>query len=214
MPPSSSPTPANVPAAACSIALPAATDPVKQIWSTAPEPISLVVSSCDSVSVRNRPLGRPGLVHRLLKAVADQQRLRGVLEDHGIAGHQRGHHRIDRRQIGIIPRRDGEHDADRLARDVAPEALLRLRHDRRQRALGQRDHGARAFLEPAELVAAVAHRPAHLPGELGADLGAHRQHRVDRLGEDLPALRDRHALPFGLRLARGRDRGLDLGGGR
>ena len=51
----------EVPAAARSIAWPAATEPVKQIWSTAPEPISLVVSSWVSVSVRNRPFGKPAL---------------------------------------------------------------------------------------------------------------------------------------------------------
>jgi hypothetical protein len=149
-----------------------------------------------------------------LEAVTDQQCLCGVLQDHGIAGHQGRHHGVHRREVGIVPRRHGEHESDRLARDVALEALLGLRDDVSERAVGERNHGSRAFLETVQLVAAVAHRSTHLPGELGPDLGTHRQHGVDRPAEDFPALGKRHALPFGLRLAGGRDRRFDLGSGR
>ena len=103
-------------------------------------------SGCVVVRKRERAeqaLRQPCFVHRGLKAIPDQQRLGGVLEQHRIAGHQRGHHGVHRGEIRIIPRRDREHDTDRLARDVAPEALLRLGNDVAS-ALGERDHRARS----------------------------------------------------------------------
>ena len=154
-----------------------------------------------------------GFVHRLLEAVADQQRLRGVLQEHGVAGHQRRHDRIDRRQIRIVPRRDGEHDADRLARDVALEAGLRLRNDvgaarsrpaRSSRARAPRSRSARRRRSgsggPSARRARARSRRAS---------PAWRRRRL-RQGS-CRALRHGHALPFGLRRAGGRDRCPNLG---
>ena len=128
--------------------------------------------------VLEEALRQPGLVGRRLKALADEQRLRRVLQEHRVAGHQRREDRVDGGEVRIVPRRDDQHDAERLALHIAAEARLLLRHERRQRLLGDRRHVARALLEPA-LLAAEAHRPAHLPGELRHDLVVHREQRVE-----------------------------------
>ena len=78
-----------MPAAARSMARPPATEPVKLMWSILPEPISFSVCACVQDEILEQPLGQPGAPERLGEALADQQRLRRVLEDHGIAGHQR-----------------------------------------------------------------------------------------------------------------------------
>ena len=105
----------KVPAAACSIARPPATEPVKLTWSILPEPISFSVSAWSRTRFWNTPFGSPACLERLGEALADEQRLRGMLEDHRVAGHQRRHDGVDRGEIGIVPRRDDEHDAERLA---------------------------------------------------------------------------------------------------
>ena len=58
--------------------------------------------------VLEHALGQAGLVEGLLEALADQQRLRRMLEDDGIAGHQRRHDGVDGGEIGIVPRRDDQ----------------------------------------------------------------------------------------------------------
>ena len=155
----------KVPAAAFSMARPPATEPVKLTWSILPEPSSFSVWAWLSTMFWNTPFGRPGLLEGLGEALADQQRLRGVLEDHRVAGHQRRHDGVDGGEVGIVPRRDDHDDAERLLLHVAAEAVLRVRRQHRgERLLGDLDHVLRAFLDAAEL-AAIAHRPAHLPGE-------------------------------------------------
>ncbi len=119
--------------------------------------------------VLEQPLRKARAIHRRLEAIADQDRLRRVLEQHRIARHQRRDDRIHRGQIRIIPRRDGEHDAERLAPHIAPETLLGRRLNRRQRTFGDGHHIAGAFLEAAHFGAAVFHWPAHLPGKFRAD---------------------------------------------
>ena len=79
-----------MPAAARSIARPPATEPVKLMWSTAPDAISFVgLRRATGRGCWNRPFGSPAASIAVGEALADQQRLRGVLEDHRIAGHQR-----------------------------------------------------------------------------------------------------------------------------
>ena len=105
------------------------------------------------------------LVERLLKTVADQQRLRGMFQQHRVAGHQCGHDGIDGCEIGIVPWGDGQHQTKRLALDSAAEAFFRRWRHVGERFFGDGDHVARAFGETAHFAAAVADRAAHLPGE-------------------------------------------------
>jgi hypothetical protein len=72
----------------------------------------------------NTPLGSPGFLERLCEALADQQRLRGVLQDHGRAGDQRRNDGVDRGEIRIVPRRDDHHHAERILLHIAPETIL------------------------------------------------------------------------------------------
>ena len=173
MPPSSRPSVAKVPAAARSMRRPPSTEPVKLMWSIWPEAISFSVSAWPRTRFWKRPRRQAGALGGFGEALADQQGLRGVLEDHRVAGQQRRDDRVDRGEVRIVPGRDHHHDAERLARDEAGEAgLVGELLERRERRLGDRDHVARALLDAA-LLAAEADRPAHLPGELGHDLVVH-----------------------------------------
>ena len=102
------------------------------------------------------------------------------------------------------------HDAERLARDVAAEAGLLRRVVGLERLLGDRHHGADALLDAA-LLAAIADRPAHLPGELRRDLVVHREQRVEKGEHVTPALGDRHGPPLGQRGAGRETARVDLG---
>jgi hypothetical protein len=97
--------------------------------------------------------GQPRLVEGSLKALGHQQRLGGVLEHHGVAGHERGNDRVDRGHVGEVPRGDREHDAQRLARDGALEARLRSRIDGLERLFGDpimcRARSSKPFISPA-----------------------------------------------------------------
>ena len=95
---------------------PPSTEPVKLTWSILPEPISFSV--CGVARARGsgtaRRAARPSRT-ACGEALADQQRLRGVLEDHRVARHQRRHDGVDGGEVGIVPRRDDHDDAERLA---------------------------------------------------------------------------------------------------
>ncbi len=69
-------------------------------------------------------LRQAGGIEGLLEILGAKRRLGGMLQDHGIAGHQRRHHAVDRGEIGIVPGRHDEHDAQRLAVQHAGEAGL------------------------------------------------------------------------------------------
>ena len=124
--------------------------------------------------VGEQALGQTDGVERLLEAVADQQCLRGLLEQHRIARDQRRHDRVHGRQIRVVPGRDGEDDAHRLAHDIAFKSRARIdRNDGRQRGLRDLGHIARALLDAAKLALTVADGTAHLPGQFLRDLLAH-----------------------------------------
>jgi hypothetical protein len=70
---------------------------------------------------------------------------------------------IHRREPGVIPRRDDQHHAERLAANEALEPVLRLDWHIGERLLGDARHIKRAFLEAApDLVRRVAIGRAHL----------------------------------------------------
>lgn len=55
--------------------------------------------------VVEQPVRQAGAGEGLGEALADQQGLAGVLEQHGVTGHQRRDDGVNRRQVGIVPRR-------------------------------------------------------------------------------------------------------------
>ncbi|MNQ81273.1 hypothetical protein D3C85_962860 [compost metagenome] len=162
--------------------------------------------------VVEQPIGQVGPAHRLGETLADQQGLRGVLENHAVARHQRRDDRVHRREVRIVPRRDHQHRAHRLALDQAAETCDGFRLHRRQCLRGDGDHVARALFKTAQLAGAIAHRSAHLPSQLRHDLVAHRQHRVDRRTAQGGAFLERSALPLGLGAGGRGKRLLDLVG--
>ena len=99
--------------------------------------------------IMEQAFGQACLPERLGDALADEKRLRRMLQDHGIAGHERRHDRVDRGEIRIVPRRDDHDDAERLAGDIAPEARLLRRVVRLKRLLSERHDGADPLLRAA-----------------------------------------------------------------
>ena len=68
-----------------------------------------------------------------------------MLQHYAIAREQRGNQRVDRREVGIVPRRENEHYPEGLTRDVAGEALLGVGNHRSEGLGGKRHHMARAI---------------------------------------------------------------------
>ena len=71
-------------------------------------------------------VGQARGLERFGVALGDQRRLRRHLQDHAVARQQRRNHRVHGSEPRVIPRRDDQHHAERLAPDEAPEARLRI----------------------------------------------------------------------------------------
>ena len=142
------------------------------------------VSACDRCRTWNTPSGRPASREAFGEALGAQRRLRGVLQHHRIARHDRRHDAVHRDEIRVIPRGDGEHDAERLAAHEAREVRLRAGVDVRERLRRDVDHVARALERAAHFVRRVADRAAHLPRELERDGIAPRFERVAEAAAD------------------------------
>lgn len=67
-------------------------------------------------------IGKPGIAERPREVVRGQRRVASRLEDDSIACHQRGRKFSRRRQHGVVPRRDGDDDADRLEHRLSASA--------------------------------------------------------------------------------------------
>ena len=124
-------------AAARCMAWPPATEPVNATKATRGSLTTRSVSSCDRCRTWNTPSGRPRLAKAFRETLGAQRRLRGVLQHHGVARHDRRHDAVHRDEIRIVPGRDGEHDAQRLAAHEALEIRLSARR-RCRRALRAR----------------------------------------------------------------------------
>ena len=148
-------------------------------------------------------LGQAGVLEGGGEALGAERRLGGMLEDHGIAGHQRRHDAVDRGEIGIVPGCHDEDDAQRLPADETGEAGPRVGRHVAQRSGRDLDHVAGALLEAAHLAGRLADGAADLARQLLGDLLLMGDEVVHRLGDDAAALGDRHMLPVGLGLARG-----------
>ena len=100
--------------------------------------------------------------------------------DHRIAGDQRRHDRVDRRQV-----RDSSRARSTRTRPSGSRLIMRRKPVLSSSGTigasassAMRSHVARPLLDAAEL-AAIADRAAHLLGELGHDLLVHRAERVE-----------------------------------
>ena len=146
-------------------------------------------------------LGHAGRVECPRHAFAHEQGLRRVFQKHSVAGDEGGSHGVDRGHVGVVPGCDDKNDAVGHAPDEAAEPFVVGHLDIGQRIFRDPAHVNRALLETAEL-AAVAHRPAHLPGEFGDDLVVHRPHGGDPGEHEVDALAKRARGPDGLRVLR------------
>ncbi len=104
------------------------------------------------------------------ESLGGKRRLRGMLQDHHVAGHERRHHAVHGDEIRVVPGRHGEDHAQRLAAHEALEVVLRARVHVAERLRRDGDHVARALERAAHFVGRVARGPAHLPGELFGNL--------------------------------------------
>ena len=147
----------------------------------------------------------------LRQPLAGQRGLAGMLQHHGVAGDQRRHDGVDRGQERVVPGGDDEDQAERLARQGAAEAVAVLDHHRGQRGFGDPGHVGGALAHAAHL-AAVADRPAHLPGELGDEIGVDPVEPRHALADQLDPLGERPRRPALLRGARGGEPGADAVG--
>ena len=129
-----------------------------------------VIAAC---STWNSPSGSPAAASAFGETLGAQWRLRRVLQDDRIAGHQRRHDAVHRDQVRVVPGRDREHDAERLATHEADEAGLRPRIDVGERVRGDTDHVSRALQRAAHLVRGIPQRAAHLPSQFLRDLVPH-----------------------------------------
>ena len=158
-------------AARCT-AWPPATEPVNATKSTRGSRIDALGVRVTQVQSLEHAVRQARFAQALREALRAQRRLRGMLQDHRVAGHQCRHDAVHRDEIRIVPGGDREHDAERLAADEAREVLLRPRIDVGERVGRDRDHVARALERAAHFVRRVADRPAHLPRQLERDLVA------------------------------------------
>ena len=163
------------------------------------------------IQILEHRLWHPGCVKRPRQPFTNQQRLCGMFQQYHIASDQGRGHRIDRRHIGVIPRRNDQHRPMRNPFDITLELFTILNADWRQRAGGDICHMVCALLKTTKF-AAIAHRSPHLPGQLRHDLGillsddrhrfAHkRDTRVQRPRRPviLRRMRSRHRLSGSIR---------------
>ena len=66
-----------------------------------------------------RAVAEAGAFAVVLEALADEDGLRGMLQEHRVAGDQRRGDRVDGGEVRVVPGRDDEDDAGRLALDHA-----------------------------------------------------------------------------------------------
>jgi len=151
---------------------------------------------------------------RLREALGAEWGLRRMLEDHRVPGHERRHNRVHRRQIGIVPGRDDEDDADRIAPDESVKAGFLADIEVLQRLGRDLDHIARPLLEAAHLAGRLRERPAHLPADLLGDLRLSGDEGVDRAAQHRLPLAQGDVAPLSRGLAGAGERRLDLRPGR
>ncbi|MNZ85122.1 hypothetical protein D3C78_1039000 [compost metagenome] len=139
-------------------------------------------------------------------ALADQQRLRRVLDNNRIAGHQGRRDGVNRRHVGVVPRGDDEDHAMRLTLDAAFEIAALLDDERCQCICRDGSDIVGALVETLEL-AAITNRTAHHMRQLRHNFGHHFVKARHAFQNQLNAVLKRTSRPVLLRLARFRNGG-------
>ena len=155
-------------------------------------------------------LRQAGGLERFCVALGHQRRLRGHLQDHAVARQQRRNYRVHRGEPRVIPRRDYQHHAQRLAADEALETVFLWNREIGQRLFGDAAHVKSALLEAAaQLAGGLRHRPAHLPAQFRGELVCFADAPVGHAAADGGALGYGNLLPGLLSFAGAAERFLD-----
>ncbi|MNQ88595.1 hypothetical protein D3C85_1038650 [compost metagenome] len=133
-----------------------------------------------------------------------------MLEDDGIARHERGHDAVHSGQQGVVPRRDGQGYANRFPANETREARLRGHGHRRERLARDCDHVTRSRLEAGHFSRRVSQGPTHLDRDGARDLVLGRHETVDGFRYDAPPFDDAQAVPGCLGALRAGQRLRDL----
>ena len=91
-----------------------------------------------------------------------------MLEHHRVPREDGRHDHVDGGEERVVPRRQVEDDAERLAHDAALAAFL-VENDVRERGLGGAGQVAGALGHPGDLVAGLPQGLAHHAGDVGGD---------------------------------------------
>ena len=142
-------------------------------------------------------VGEPGGAERVGQR-CDRGGLRGVLEQHRVAGQQRRHDRVDRGEVRVVPGGDHEHDTERLARCPAVEAVEVVEDLIGERFGGDVDQIARAFEHATDLARADGDGPPHQLRQFFGDLVALPIEQLHEAAADRLAVGERNSGPFGL----------------
>ena len=145
----------------------------------------------------------------LREPLPGDQRLRGVLEEHRIARHERWNDRVRCSEKRVIPRGDHQDQADGFVRNSPPDPFVGFDDFVGDSVFSERQHPVDA-LDEGSLLPAVAHRPPHLPREFGHDFGIESLHRVNKAGNYAAALRKWYSRPIALRTPGAGDENVEL----
>ncbi len=117
-----------------------------------------------------------------------------------LPGHDGRNYCIHRGEVGIVPRRQHEHDAERLAPDETPEPFTLSNVEVHEHPGRDVDHVVRSLLEtPPDLERGLRDRPPDLPRELGGEPIGPLDHQRDHPAADPGSVGDAYALPLALR---------------
>src|SRR5688572_1689802 len=155
-------------------------------------------------------IGQPGLAEAFGEPLRAERRLRRMLEQHHVAREDRRYDAVYCDQVRVVPRRHGQHDAQRLAAEKTRKAVLAADVDIRDRFRPDLDHVPRTLEGSADLVRRVTDRPTHLPAKLGGDRVAAGLEGGAEARQDGGTLADRHRAPAAKRTHSVLERTLDL----
>ncbi len=127
----------------------------------------------------------------LEEALGAQRRLVRSFKHHRVARYQRRQHRIDGRQVGVVPRSHGHDQPQRHPLDLALKSGLVAGLHRGERLGRDVEHIPRAFFEAADLAGRMTDGTPHLPGDFGGDVVCLGDEGIDGLAQNPAAVRQR-----------------------